>query len=88
MAACRGEWDPVGGVGASPEKERRRQKLWRKPMLGQLILNVDAAFSEEENTGACGTIIRDSRGMFMGAATAKLEHVADVVAAEAAALGE
>ena len=54
-------------------------------MLGQLILNVDAAFSEEENTGACGAIIRDSSGMFVGAATAKLEHVADVVSAEAAA---
>ena len=55
MSACRGEWDPIGEVGASPEKnERRRQNLCRKPMLGQIILNVDAAFSEEDNTGACG----------------------------------
>lgn len=38
--------------------------------------------------GACGAILRDYRGLFVGAATAKLDHVADVLSAEAAALVE
>ena len=51
-------------------------------------MNVDAAFSEDTYSGACGAIIRDNRGFFVAASTAKLEHVADVLLAEAAALVE
>lgn len=53
-----------------------------------MALNVDAAFSDEDNTGAGGAIIRDSSGLFVAAATAKFEHITDVESAEAAALVE
>lgn len=49
---------------------------------------MDASFSEDEHTGSCGAIIRDSGGMFVAASTSKLEHVADIVLAESAALVE
>ena len=48
---------------------------WRKPLTGQLALNVDASFVEEDYSGSCGAIIRDHRGMFIAASTSKLEHV-------------
>ena len=49
---------------------------------------MDASFYVGEQSGGCGAIVRDNRGNFIGAATAKLTHVADVVCAEAAALRE
>lgn len=61
---------------------------WKKPMQNQLALNVDAAYLEESSTGACGAILRNNRGLFVAASTAKLYHVADVLSAEAAALAE
>ncbi|KAE8788148.1 Pre-mRNA-splicing factor SYF1 [Hordeum vulgare] len=57
-------------------------------MTGQKILNVDAFYSENDFTGACGAVIRNNRGGFIRAATARLDHVPDVVSAEAAALLE
>ena len=48
-------------------------------------MNVDASFSEGEYTGACGAVIHDHRGTSIRASTARLEYVADVVSAEAAA---
>lgn len=65
-----------------------RLNRWRKSLSGYLALNVDASFSEDEHTGSCGAIIRDSGGMFVAASTSKLEHVADIVSAESAALVE
>ena len=38
--------------------------------------------------GSCGAIVRDHRGNFIAASTSRLEHVADVVYAEAGALLE
>lgn len=61
---------------------------WRKPLTGQLALNVDASFFEDDYSGSCGAIIRDHRGMFIAASTSKLEHVPDIISAEAAALVE
>ena len=55
---------------------------------GRLVLNVDASFTEGDYTGLCGAVIRDHRGFFMLASTARLEHVADVFTAEAASLLE
>lgn len=57
-------------------------------MQNQLALNVDAAYLEESSTGACRAILRNNRGLFVAASTAKLYHVADVLSAEAAALAE
>ncbi|XBH73973.1 hypothetical protein VPH35_101004 [Triticum aestivum] len=65
-----------------------RVNHWRRPMSGSLALNVDASFFEIEHTGSCGAIVRDIGGMFVAASTSKLEHVADVVSAESAALVE
>lgn len=65
-----------------------RLNKWPVALAGQQVVNVDASFSAGEFSGSCGMIIRDNRGSFISAGTAKLEHVADVVAAEAAALLE
>ena len=55
---------------------------------GLLVLNVDASYFAGTNSGACGAVVRDHKGRFITAATARLEHAADVVAAETAALFE
>ena len=52
----------------------------------QQIINVDASFIEDLHTGSCGAIVRDHGGNFIAASTSRLEHVADVVSVEAAAL--
>ncbi|KAF6999523.1 hypothetical protein CFC21_015533 [Triticum aestivum] len=65
-----------------------RLNCWKRPLAGQLALNVDAAFLADDNTGACGSIIRDSSGQFIAAATARLEYVTDVESAEAVALAK
>lgn len=65
-----------------------RLNQWKKPLSGQAALNVDASFTEDDHTGSCGAIIRDSRGMFVGASTLGLAHVADIVSGESAALVE
>lgn len=49
---------------------------------------MDASFSEDDHNGSCGAIIRDCGGMFVVASMSKLEHVADIVSAEVAALVE
>lgn len=61
---------------------------WRKALVGQTIVNVDASFSDRDFSGSCGAVIRDHAGAFLAAATAKLTHVPAVVSAEAAALYE
>lgn len=73
---------------ASKSATTPRLECWRKPLSGYLALNVDAAFSENEHTGLCGAIIRDSGGMFVAASTSKLMHVADIVSTNSAALVE
>jgi ribonuclease HI len=65
-----------------------RVNTWPSVLAAQQVLNVDASFREEDSTGSCGAIIRDHRGNFIAASTSRLEHVPDVVSAEAAALVE
>ena len=65
-----------------------RTNRWSPRMTGQQILHVDASYSEDDFTGACGAVLRDNRGGFIRAATARLDHIPDVVSAEAAALLE
>ncbi|XBJ08758.1 hypothetical protein VPH35_013988 [Triticum aestivum] len=60
--------------------------IWPGFLAGQTVLNVDALFSEGDYAGSCGVVICDYRGNFMAAATATLEHVADVETAEAVAM--
>lgn len=76
----------VRATGKTPMGPRINR--WRKPLFGQLVLNVDASFSEEDYSGSCGDVVRDHLGAFVGASTAKLKHAADIVSAEAAALVE
>uniref|UniRef100_A0A453I2W9 RNase H type-1 domain-containing protein n=1 Tax=Aegilops tauschii subsp. strangulata TaxID=200361 RepID=A0A453I2W9_AEGTS len=52
-----------------------------------MVLNVDASFSKDYS-GSCGAVIRDHLSAFIGASTAKLEHVANTLSAQAAALVE
>ncbi|KAI5006664.1 hypothetical protein ZWY2020_033907 [Hordeum vulgare] len=63
-----------------------RLNTWPTVLAAQQVLNVDASFSEEDNTGSCGAIIRDHRGHFIVTSTSRLEHVVDVVSVEAVAL--
>lgn len=65
-----------------------RLNRWSPALESQQILNVDASFCGEEYSGSCGAIVRDHRGNFISASTARLEHVADIVSAEAAPLLE
>lgn len=73
---------------ASKPATTPRLNCWKKPLSGFLALNVDASYSEDEHSGSCGAIIRDNGGMFVAASISKLEHVADIVSAESAALVE
>lgn len=70
-------------VNAASSPRRR----WWSLENALLVLNVDASFVDD-HLGSCGAIVRDHTGAFIGASTAKLEHVADIVSAEAAALVE
>ena len=71
---------------AIPET-RPRTNSWPIVLASQQLLNVDASFREEDHSGSCGAIIRDHKGNFI-ASTSRIDHVADVVFAEAVALRE
>jgi hypothetical protein len=51
-------------------------------------LNVDASFYAEYFSGATGAVIRDDHGGFVEGSCCSLPSVADVVSAEARALGD
>ncbi|KAM3242197.1 hypothetical protein ACQJBY_054713 [Aegilops geniculata] len=72
---------------ATPKVSLQKINTWLRPLNGQLVLNTDASFLDD-HTESCGAVIRDHLGYFIAASTAKLDHVADVVTAEAAALLE
>lgn len=65
-----------------------RINTWPIVLSAQQVLNTDASFMEGVNMGSCAAIITDHRGNFIAASTSRLEHVADVVCVEAAALLE
>ena len=73
---------------AGKPKERPRLNKWPVVLSSQQVLNVDASFHVEDHTGGCGAVVRDTRGKFIGASTAYLMQIPDVVSAEAAALLE
>ena len=78
----------INYVRGAQAKSTPKINRWPTFLAGQLVLNVDASFTEGDYAGSCGAVIRDHRGSFMSASTARLEHVADVFTAEAAALLE
>lgn len=71
---------------AKHTRQVTRLNEWRKPLSDFQALNVDASFSVEDGLGACGAVVRDHNGGFIGASTARMEHVPDVVSAEAEAM--
>jgi hypothetical protein len=56
---------------------------WIKPKEDYVKLNVDACFDANSGNGSCGAIIRDHRGMFIGASSRTISFVSDAPMAEA-----
>jgi ribonuclease HI len=69
---------------SSPISEMK--KVWMKPSANFVKLNVDAAFSLEDQVGASGAIIRDSHGGFLAANSIFIRHVTSAAMAEALAM--
>lgn len=64
---------------------REQQPRWSRPDEGWLKCNVDAAFRSESGRGASGVILRDARGVFLGAQAQAYGHCMDALTAEALA---
>lgn len=73
---------------AGKQTTEPRWNTWPIILAAQQVLNLDASFFEDLHSGSCGAIVRDHRCNFIAASTSQLEHVADDVSAEAAALLE
>ena len=73
---------------AAKQTTAPRRNTWPIVLAAQQIINVDTSFIEDLHTGSCGAIVRDHRGNFIVASTSRLDHVADVISAEAATLLE
>lgn len=67
---------------AKPNSKIRRHG-WERPGEGFVKLNIDAAFSVEEGSGATGAVIRDDQGRFVSASSCAISYVAEVPTAEA-----
>ena len=65
---------------------RKRDHVWKKPVVGAVKINVDASFHADRFTGSCGVIACDGHGKFLGAATHLLPHVASIEVAELIAI--
>lgn len=55
----------------------------RNPSEGYVKLNVDAAFNDDQGTGASGAILRDYNGYFLAASCSHIPFVEDAATAEA-----
>jgi ribonuclease HI len=71
---------------ASSKRGNMKKLNWKKPLKGMVKLNVDASFFEVTASGATGAVLRDDRGMFIGASSQVLVQVLDAESAEALAL--
>lgn len=71
--------------GAQTESTSKINR-WPTFLARQLILNVNASFTEGGYVGSCDAVIRDHQGSFMSASTVRLKHVANVFTAETTAL--
>ncbi|KAM3332208.1 hypothetical protein ACQJBY_027798 [Aegilops geniculata] len=60
--------------------------MWKKPTSGRVKINVDAAFSSENMTGATGAVARDDRGEFIAATSWFISHVTSAESAEVVAI--
>jgi ribonuclease HI len=67
-------------------KPPRVRERWTKPREDYVKLNVDVCYDVNSGTGSCGAIIRDHRGMFIGACNRTIPFVSDAPSAEAMGL--
>ena len=65
---------------------RSYERMWKRPTMDVVKINVDAAFKPETLSGATGTIARDGRGEFIAAATWYIPQVGSVDSAEMTAI--
>jgi ribonuclease HI len=61
----------------------KSRRGWKKPLEGNLMVNVDAAFDEDSGKGATGVVIRDSTGGCIAAMQTFLPRVVDAPMAKA-----
>jgi ribonuclease HI len=73
---------------AAMKKGSKLRLGWKKPPKGKVMVNVDAAFNEDEGCGSVGAIIRDCSGGALAAAHSFVPHLIDAPMAEAYALKE
>jgi hypothetical protein len=67
----------VARANTSTTSQRRR--CWTKPLANSVKVNVDAAFSIENHSGASGVIIRNNQGIFLATSTILIPHVSSQV---------
>jgi hypothetical protein len=63
----------VWAIGNPTSTPRLNQ--WSKGLAGQILINVDASFSNHDYRGSCGAVIQDHTGQFLVASTTVIEHV-------------
>ena len=63
----------------------RQRIMWKKPPLGWMKVNTDAAFVSATGDGAGGAVVRNSQGEIMMAAARFYKHLPDVLTSEALA---
>ncbi|OMO62153.1 reverse transcriptase [Corchorus capsularis] len=65
---------------------QRMVHVWSPPARNCFKVNADAVFHASRNEAGLGVVIRDSRGVVFLCATARIDHVRDVLFAEIYAL--
>ena len=70
------------------EKGKEAKEDWRKPEAEWAKLNVDASFSEADNTGLWGAILRDDEGKVIMSSWGMLTYCVSAEYAEALAILE
>jgi ribonuclease HI len=68
---------------ANTSTSSQRRRCWTRPLANLVKVNVDAAFSIENQSGASGVIIRNNQGILLAASTTLLPHVSSASMAEA-----
>jgi hypothetical protein len=64
------------------KKSPIRKEVWKKPLEGKLLINVDVSFRPENGSGSTDAVIRNSSGSFIAASHSYFEHVVDAPSAE------
>jgi hypothetical protein len=70
-------------MNVSKNPDAKPKEGWKKPLEGNLMVNVDATFDEDSGKGATSVVIRDSTGGCIAAMQTFLPHEVDAPMAEA-----